>query len=60
MKKLNALNLGKGLNREEMRAISGGIDFESGGYCTCGTKPAVLTRCGCVAFCNDSCKDKVD
>jgi hypothetical protein len=31
MKKLNALSLGKSLNREEMKKIKGGIEFIDGG-----------------------------
>jgi len=40
MKNLNALNLGKSLNRSEMRNILGGLiqAFD----CTCGTKPKVI------------------
>lgn len=52
MKKLNALNLGKSLNREEMKSIAGG---KYAAYtCTCGTAAPVsgLTGgCGCVKYC---------
>lgn len=59
MKKLNALNLGESLKREEMRSISGGaVDLELDGYCTCGTKSKVLTSCDCTHFCNGTCNDR--
>ncbi|WP_394759734.1 hypothetical protein [Flavobacterium sp.] len=53
MKNLKSLNLGKSLNREEMKSISGGL--ENMPYCTCGKNPATLTTCGCDSFCNGGC-----
>lgn len=54
MKKLNALNLGKSLKREEMKSISGGK--YAAGVCTCGTHaPSSPTHCGCASFCAGSC-----
>jgi hypothetical protein len=54
MKKLNALNLGKSLNREEMKSITAGIRYDGGNdpYCSCdaGTT-STLTHCGCQDFC---------
>ena len=54
MKKLNSLNLGKSLNREEMRTVNGGLANDP--YCDCGGGGAVLTFCGCEAFCKGECK----
>ena len=51
MKKLNALNLGKSLNREEMKSIAGG---KANAYtCTCGTNAPVSGLSGscCKVFC---------
>ncbi|MDI9312324.1 MAG: hypothetical protein QM535_19095 [Limnohabitans sp.] len=51
MKKLNGLNLGKSLGRDEMKNISGGFMP----YCTCGSGGAVLTYCDCQSFCASTC-----
>ena len=51
MKKLKSLNLGKSLNREEMKSISGGKANDP--YCSCSAGTAgTLTFCGCQDFCN--------
>lgn len=55
MKKLNALNLGKSLKREEMKTISGGKVIANDPACTCGTKKPVLTFCDCMSFCEGTC-----
>lgn len=47
------LKLSKGLSRDEMRTISGGLANDPA--CTCGTKPPKLTLCGCQAFCDGTC-----
>jgi hypothetical protein len=59
MKKLNSLNLGKSLNREEMKTVLGGLNDPNinEGYCTCGTKPKKLTSCGCMDYCNGTCSE---
>lgn len=57
MKNLNALNLGKSLNREEMKAVLAGLVKlqENDPYCTCGTKDPALTHCDCNSFCGGTC-----
>lgn len=50
MKNLKSLNLGKSLNREEMKVISAGKANDP--YCSCAAgSPGTLTHCGCQAFC---------
>ena len=53
MKNLKSLNLGKSLNRAEMKAIMAGKANDP--YCSCGNLPGALTRCGCETFCNGDC-----
>jgi natural product precursor len=52
MKKLSSLNLGKGLKREEMKAIKGG-QMRDTYECTCpnGTNPTVPDASFCEAWC---------
>jgi hypothetical protein len=52
MKNLKSLNLGKSLNREEMKSIAAGLYKANDPYCYCGqTTVGTLTHCGCAAFC---------
>jgi hypothetical protein len=53
MKKLNALNLGKSLNREEMKSILAG----KLPMCYCGTGGGTPTRCLCHVFCGPGCDE---
>jgi hypothetical protein len=50
MKNLKSLNLGKSLNRSEMKSVAAGTAMYT---CTCGTKPPVAVHggCGCAKFC---------
>jgi hypothetical protein len=55
MKNLKSLNLGKSLNRNEMKSILAGKANDP--YCYCGqTDVGTLTHCGCASFCDSSCK----
>lgn len=57
MKNLKSLNLGKSLNREEMKTISAGLYKNNDPYCYCaGTEVGTLTHCGCQDFCASECK----
>ncbi|WP_394759989.1 hypothetical protein [Flavobacterium sp.] len=51
MKNLKSLNLGKSLNRAEMKSISAGLQNMPSCSCSAGTA-GTLTFCGCQDFCN--------
>jgi hypothetical protein len=57
MKKLNSLNLGKGLNRAEMKSISGGLlnlgtCNDGDVFCKCAGPNGGSMNCG---YCDSNC-----